>query len=446
VIRDAEGGWELKVMSNDRKSSPVHDYQQPNILYVTHYANKGHVVEMISPARDRFGLIHKQPDGTIVPLPATQIDGITIKPLTDVICTSGAVVLPVLPSPTAQEGLALFRDLTGFMKSYVTWTPEFLIGASAYVMASWVYRRFPFFGYLQFVGPPGSGKTRSLEVLKELCYHGVLISSLTPAIIFRTINACGPTLIIDEMDSAIHTEIREMLRKGTSRDGHILRSNPSTYKTEVFKCYGPKIYAGQEPLRDAALLTRIITENMSRVVRAADVPRFLPDEFTTVASELRSRLLRWELDNFYSLRLFEPQLSSDRQSQVFAPLFSVTPKDFHPELMKLARRQLEASRLAMKGSLEGEVMAAIKHLGWPNPIRPKTISMAICEWRGIGYGDTKNPEHVSASKVGYMLQRMGLDEGKDRDAEGVFYPVDAGTLERLVRLYLSEESNGAKEL
>jgi hypothetical protein len=306
-------------------------------------------------------------------------------------------------------------------------------------MATWIYERFDFIPYLQLIGPPGSGKTRSLEVLNAVCYHAAKHTSPTAAVLFRMVSKYQPTLLIDEVDSGMRGDLRDILREGTSRDGKVIRCSSDDYQPHAYPCFSPKIYAGQEPITDPALVSRIIQENMARVVKAQHIGPSLAPNFRTDARNLQARLLRWALESFWNIEELDPVWADPRQRQVFLPLFTVAPNEFHGDLRLLMERQANSARVTMQDSLDGEVVAALKRMGSQLIIRPLDVAREVCSARGIDYEDARgNPERVGPEKIGNALKRLGIVECT-RSAGGMIYRVEANLLDRLYATYLPGE-------
>jgi|GEM_PF-4761831 len=419
-----------KVLSNQTK-------------YATHHSDNDHLVELFRSSKGELIFCHRDRSGSTEYGENVSIDGLTIKAPSDLVLGGPSIVLPPSPHSDPQEPDKLFLDVLGFMEDFVTWTPEFAVGAAAYVLASWVHECFQFMGYLQFIGPPSSGKTRSVDVLNQLCYHAALMNCPTSAILYRVIQAYHPTLIIDEMDADSGSVFRDILRSGTSRDGCVWRckGDNHNYKAESFSCYGPKVYAGQHPIKDAALLTRLITENMSRVTPANHIPDTLPAAFYERGRELQSRLLRLKIDKFWSISERLPSLPDRRQRQVFIPLFTVAPEAFYPDLIKLAGRQLKSSQIAMRDTDDGEVVAALKEMRAPEQIRPIEVAKTVCAMRDLRYEETRHPDWMSAKTAGLILKRLGFEEST-RDRAGAIYFATTDQFEALFSRYLPEEEDG----
>ncbi len=108
---------------------------------------------------------------------------------------------------------------------------------------------FDYFGYLLFTSPgPACGKTRALELLRELCWQPTgILADPTKAVIFNTAN-CS-TQLLDEIDSwPDKTDLRSVLNEGAERGGVVLRmwkdKNGNFGEVRTIPVFGPKALAG----------------------------------------------------------------------------------------------------------------------------------------------------------------------------------------------------------
>src|SRR2546425_944965 len=102
---------------------------------------------------------------------------------------------PTAPTPNSSRGLP------NFLHRYVDLNPVFERLASYYVLLTWIYDDFNEVPYLRVRGDAGSGKTRFLLTLGSLCYKPVFASGASTASpLFRILDICRGTLIIDESD------------------------------------------------------------------------------------------------------------------------------------------------------------------------------------------------------------------------------------------------------
>jgi hypothetical protein len=310
----------------------------------------------------------------------------------------------------------LFDDVYEFSARYVGWTDEFRTGASAWSMASWIYRRFDSFPYLQFVGPPGRGKSRSCRVVAAMAYEPFECACATAAVIYRKASQ-GVTLIIDEVDESLSGDIRKILRFGFSKGGRIPRcrtitrhtekSDVTDYDVSSFDPYCPKVLSGQMPLSDPALQTRFLTMNMAKAPQRSDGSAwspFLPPAFDTEKHSLRVRLGLWAKANvnldYTKVEL--PDGVESRQLQVFLPLYAVTPTRHREALDRLSTQHADYVSRETSDNIDVEVVQALIDMGSPSEFKPGQLADRLNEQRD-------SDDQVSAKFVAVALRRMGFE-------------------------------------
>jgi hypothetical protein len=154
---------------------------------------------------------------------------------------------------------------------------------------------------LAFVSPePGSGKTRSLELLELLVHQGRHVLSMTPAALFRVVEAERPTILLDEVDTIFgpkakdHEDLRALINAGHRPGASVLRvvGDGGNMRTREFRAYCAVALAGLGHLPQT-IATRAITIPMRR--RAPDeLVRPYRERVTRPEGEaLRRRLAAW---------------------------------------------------------------------------------------------------------------------------------------------------------
>ena len=212
----------------------------------------------------------------------------------------------LLPS-TATDYLSdedLLARITGFIHRYVDVSPSFERLASYYILLSWLYDAFNELPYLRVLGDYGSGKTRFLLTVGSLCFRPILAGASTVSPIFRILDACRGTLVIDEGDfrqSDEKAEITKILNCGHSKGFPVLRSesiNQREFSPQAFQVFGPKIIATRSFFEDRALESRCLTETLGGRMLRQDIPINLTDEHEHEALEIRNQLLMFRFRNF----------------------------------------------------------------------------------------------------------------------------------------------------
>ena len=331
------------------------------------------------------------------------------------------------------DAARLFDDLHEFTARYVGWTDEFRVGAVGFVMASHIYTQFQSFPYLQFTGPTGSGKTTSVEMMYGTCYNPIVFQAITPAVLFRMAHE-GHTLIIDEQNVRPTGTTLDVLRSGFGRSGKVIRcgSERSGWKPERFNSFCPKILAGQHPLDDAALQSRMITENMALVPQRDNRwPPELPPSFAKEVPELRDRLTAWakasaEIDHS-SVRM--PDEMSSRTQQVFLPLFVVTPDKYRPQLEVLVQRHIDSVSREISDTPDAVAVTAVLDMGSPSRFRPGDLADTVNKTAGI---TSTHRDAMTAKMAGIVLRRLGF-RFAGRNKRGSWFEAAPGQIETLAR-------------
>jgi len=90
------------------------------------------------------------------------------------------------------------------------------------------------------------GKSNLLIVLDALIPRSLMASNVTPAVIYRAIEAFGPSLLIDEADTFLpdNRELRGVLNSGhTRRTAYVLRCDGDSHDPRRFSTWCPKAIA-----------------------------------------------------------------------------------------------------------------------------------------------------------------------------------------------------------
>lgn len=96
----------------------------------------------------------------------------------------------------------LYQGVYDFVYEHIDFTDEaFYHIVASFILATWRIEDFDSVPYLMFLGEFASGKTRSLEVLAELCYRAIKTSSISTAGVVRLVEKYRVTLLVDETDT-----------------------------------------------------------------------------------------------------------------------------------------------------------------------------------------------------------------------------------------------------
>ena len=180
---------------------------------------------------------------------------------------------------------------------------------------------------------PGSGKSRLLEVIKELSVNAHLSASTTASSTFRSIPTTGKiTFLVDEIDTIYgkqgkgNEEIRAILNAGYRRGAQVFRtartSNGAMY-VEAFESFAPVVLAGLGTLPETVMQRSIIiamrpratheTVSPYRERKAGPFLRQVSAKLSTLAETLELPYDMFEL----------PDGIADRAADVWEPLIMI---------------------------------------------------------------------------------------------------------------------------
>jgi hypothetical protein len=319
-----------------------------------------------------------------------------------------------LPSGIAAYGTLdeLAGQVRDFVHRYFDCDAQFESVVTLYALHSWIYERFHAVPYLRFLGPAASGKTRATEVIGALCYHPLVIAgSITPAPMFRMIEAAGGTVLIDEADfrdSDVGSEIVKVLNCGYQKGLPVTRLDKvegGQYVPQQYQVFGPKIINGRRRFQDDATETRCLSFTPVATDRN-DLPVQLPERFQHEAGELQNRLLQWRFDTLESATPSDEHVTaiSRRTNQIILPLLTVANlmgndqrARYRDDLLEFAS-QIDSQSLAVRAeSEEAAVVRAILYC--PSSTEPPTCQ-DLC---GIAVMD--DDESMAAHLKSYLRPR-----------------------------------------
>jgi hypothetical protein len=195
--------------------------------------------------------------------------------------------------PILEEDPDLLDDLIAFIKRHV-WIPEegYYTVLASWAIDTWIHDFMETSPRLIFFATTRSGKTRALNTLRELSYHGLDMSSPTQATMFRLIEAFHPSLFIDEYQD-LHQDVMPLIgsifKLGFQEGGEVPRCDDDQDRTvRFFSVYSPIAIGlkNHEPKEDE--LNRSIMVRMLTKPSNMEIERIIQKD---AAKVLRGRLL-----------------------------------------------------------------------------------------------------------------------------------------------------------
>jgi putative DNA primase/helicase len=161
----------------------------------------------------------------------------------------------------------------------------------------------------------------------RLVARAITASNISPAALFRTIDAWQPTLLIDEADAFMkdNEELRGLLNSGHTRDSaYVIRTVGENFTPTKFSTWGAKAIAGIGHVADT-LMDRAIVLELRRKLPHEKVDRIRNAE-QSLFDDLCSKLARFAEDYSEEVRQARPPLPNslnDRAQDNWEPLLAI---------------------------------------------------------------------------------------------------------------------------
>ena len=342
---------------------------------------------------------------------------------------------------------------------------------TSFVVYSWFWDLLDVATYLEFLGDYGSGKTRALETLSNLCYRSLMSASISLAGIPRAIQNYHSILFIDEFIGSEEEkrELIKILNAGYRRGSVYVRVAPDKSKIEEFDVFGPKVIATSEDV-EKSLQTRLIVIRLTkkRVVPVLEDPliRILLIDHLTRLRIKYFTLNHKELTTKIMEKLVLEAGFDSREAEIISNIIYFTPAKYVNALYKLLREKYIRKEEEFSTSLEARILNIIKNfLGYEerekkyNPIDSviKEGNMFVIKVKDVvdaylneeelkdEFGRVPtNLKHSISVKIGIVLKKLGFGRKHSKDGNVIyFFPQH---FEKLVELYLKKSEELEKEI
>lgn len=243
----------------------------------------------------------------------------------------------MLAASQETQGVVLLDEVRTFISRFVAFpSPEALDAVALWTVHAHLIGAFESSPRLALLSPePGSGKTRTLEVLELLVPLPMSsLSASTPAI-FRSLAQAQRTLLFDEVDAVFGRhgkedpaeDLRALLNAGHRRGATIPRCVGPTHDVSEFPVFSAVALAGLGDLPDT-LMSRSIVVRMRRRLPTERIEPFRRRLHAPQGEDLRGRLAEWSgsPDVFKPVRDAWPEMPAnvvDRPADVWEPLLAV---------------------------------------------------------------------------------------------------------------------------
>ena len=268
--------------------------------------------------------------------------------------------------PVECSPIEIYDELLDFYRDHIVLREQEYHTLAAWVMASWLVDDFSTCPYLALIAPMSSGKTQVLEAIRQTAYRAFGLASVTPAALFRAIEAWRLTLCIDEAEHQINSNtdsgqaIYACLLAGYKRGIGALRAEKQGdgWLPTSFDLFGFKAFSGTKIVLPT-LASRSIEFKMRKARPKYDL--FTPSD----GLRLRSMLLWFRFTNLHKHKIFYPESEDGRIRELYAPLFTLLrllDSEAKENLQKMLEETMRTKKADDKQSTEAEIIEAINDL------------------------------------------------------------------------------------
>ncbi len=313
------------------------------------------------------------------------------------------------------DGRQLVKELSITFRRFSVLPKGSAITAALWAILTYCFDSWTTLPLLAVLSPEKRcGKTTFLTTLRGLCYRALPVSNISPAAVYRAIEAFRPTLLIDEGDTFLrdNEELRGVINSGhTKATAFVIRCDGEDNKPTRFSTWCPKSLAmiGTPP---DTIQDRSIILNLRRKLAGEETERH-GDEVEEDFRRLRSMIRRWVDDNEAALRLAKPQrltTSNDRQADNWRPLLAIA------HVAGCEKEAIEAGFLAVESQQEElpaktqllqDIKAIFEDSGMDR-IASAALVKALVEIEDRPWGEWKHGKPLTQATLARMLKPFSV--------------------------------------
>jgi putative DNA primase/helicase len=262
-----------------------------------------------------------------------------------------------VPSLDPVNGVALLEALTAMIRRYLVLADVACRAIALWIVHTYLMDIWSVSPFLTLVSPTKRcGKTTALLLIGALTRRSLVVSNLTPAVLFRVIDSVQPTLLADEADTWLldeRSELRGIYNSGyTKRTAVVGRCVGDNHEVQLFSTWAPKVLAmiGGPKMPPDTIKDRSILIELQRKSRREAVERLRLDRIEADAELLRQSVRRWVSDHERALRWSDPEMPAaldDRAQDNWRQLLAIADR-VGGTWPKLARE----AAIALAGTVE----------------------------------------------------------------------------------------------
>ena len=329
----------------------------------------------------------------------------------------------VTPWPEPVDPARVLDDIAAAIRRFIVCTPEVANTVALWAAMTWFMDSVHVAPLALITAPEKRcGKTQLMTIISRLSARAVVASNISPAALYRAIQAWSPALMIDEADTFMrdNEELRGIINCGHTRDtAFIVRSTGDDHTPTRFSTWGAKAIAGIGRLADT-LMDRSIILELRRKLPTEQVERLRHAE-PSLFPNLRSMLARFAEDCQEEVRIARPDLPeslNDRQQDNWEPLLAIAQVvggDWPDKALKAALKLSGTESMAQ--TIGTELLTDIRAIFESRNIdRIKTADLidALCDDDEAPWCTYNRGKPISSRQIAKRLKDYGITSGTIR--------------------------------
>jgi hypothetical protein len=225
---------------------------------------------------------------------------------------------------TEVDGKELFNELCETIKRHCIIPEKSETCIALYILFTYLHNSFVVCPILAITSASKRcGKTVLLTLISKLCHNKLIASNISPAAVYRSIDAWDITLLIDEADTFLNdnVELRGIINSGHTKDtAYVVRTVGERHTPDKFSTWCPKVIACIGNLKDTNA-DRSIEINLKRKKPNEKVVKL---HLTQNFEVLQRKCKRWADDNQDKLGASTYlDFLNDRAADNWEPLLSI---------------------------------------------------------------------------------------------------------------------------
>jgi len=349
---------------------------------------------------------------------------------------SEGILFPVIePWHEPVDVACLLDDIYKMVKFYIICNTEIAIAITLWIAFTWFIDHVNVAPIAMITAPEKRcGKSQLLTIIGKLASRPLQASNISPAAIFRVIEAHSPTLLIDEADAFLknNEEARGIINSGHTRStAHVIRVVGDNHEPKQFSTWGAKAISGIGKQADT-LMDRSIVLELRRKLPHEKVERL------RYAEERQFNILKRKLARFaqdYGIRVGQarpelPESLNDRAQDNWEPLLAIAdiagghwPNTARNTALKISGKEQDSVSLSV------ELLQDIKEIfkqRYEQRIKTVDLIDMLCEddmrpWLTYNRGKPITPRQIANILKEYKIEpksvRIGAGVGKGYDRE-----------------------------